>query len=214
MPSVTGGANWQGGSLDPETNIYYIFSNTSPSRRSASCRRIRAHRLRTGCRARRAIRRTGAGRARRPWWRRSGRSAGGRSGAAPSVTLDAAGGGGGAAAVAVPAPRAAAGTRGGRRPAVDEPRLRVAARLRWRWRRRRWTGLTVRACRSSSRRTGALRRSISTRARWRGRSRTATRRQHQEQPGAQGDHDSATRPSGPIGVLATKKLVIAGEGGF
>ena len=31
MPSVTGGANWQGGSLDPETNILYIFSNTSPS---------------------------------------------------------------------------------------------------------------------------------------------------------------------------------------
>ena len=31
MPSVTGGANWQGGSLDPDTNIFYIFSNTSPS---------------------------------------------------------------------------------------------------------------------------------------------------------------------------------------
>ncbi len=31
VPSVTGGANWQGGSLDPETNILYIFSNTSPS---------------------------------------------------------------------------------------------------------------------------------------------------------------------------------------
>ena len=31
VPSVTGGANWQGGSLDPETNIFYIFSNTSPS---------------------------------------------------------------------------------------------------------------------------------------------------------------------------------------
>ncbi len=31
VPSVTGGANWQGGSLDPETNIMYIFSNTSPS---------------------------------------------------------------------------------------------------------------------------------------------------------------------------------------
>ena len=31
MPSVTGGANWEGGSLDPDTNIFYIFSNTSPS---------------------------------------------------------------------------------------------------------------------------------------------------------------------------------------
>jgi quinoprotein glucose dehydrogenase len=31
MPSSTGGANWQGGSLDPETNIFYIFTNTTPS---------------------------------------------------------------------------------------------------------------------------------------------------------------------------------------
>jgi quinoprotein glucose dehydrogenase len=31
MPSATGGANWQGGSLDPVTNIMYIFSNTSPT---------------------------------------------------------------------------------------------------------------------------------------------------------------------------------------
>ena len=29
LPNVTGGANWQGGSLDPETNILYIFSNTN-----------------------------------------------------------------------------------------------------------------------------------------------------------------------------------------
>jgi quinoprotein glucose dehydrogenase len=31
LPNVTGGANWQGGSLDPETNVMYIFSNTNPS---------------------------------------------------------------------------------------------------------------------------------------------------------------------------------------
>ena len=31
LPNVTGGANWQGGSLDPETNILYIFSNTNVS---------------------------------------------------------------------------------------------------------------------------------------------------------------------------------------
>jgi quinoprotein glucose dehydrogenase len=31
LPAVTGGANWQGGSLDPETNFFYIFSNTSIS---------------------------------------------------------------------------------------------------------------------------------------------------------------------------------------
>src|SRR4051794_23242027 len=31
LPSVTGGANWQGGSLDPETNKLYIYSVTAPS---------------------------------------------------------------------------------------------------------------------------------------------------------------------------------------
>ena len=31
LPQATGGANWQGGSLDPETNTLYIFSNTSVS---------------------------------------------------------------------------------------------------------------------------------------------------------------------------------------
>ena len=31
LPAVTGGANWQGGSLDPETKILYIFSNTNIS---------------------------------------------------------------------------------------------------------------------------------------------------------------------------------------
>src|SRR5262249_44796465 len=31
LPSVTGGANWQGGALDPQTNLLYVFSVTSPS---------------------------------------------------------------------------------------------------------------------------------------------------------------------------------------
>jgi quinoprotein glucose dehydrogenase len=31
MPSATGGANWQGGALDPETNKLYVFSVTAPS---------------------------------------------------------------------------------------------------------------------------------------------------------------------------------------
>jgi quinoprotein glucose dehydrogenase len=31
LPNITGGANWQGGALDPETNILYIFSNTNIS---------------------------------------------------------------------------------------------------------------------------------------------------------------------------------------
>jgi quinoprotein glucose dehydrogenase len=31
LPHVTGGANWQGGSFDPETKMFYIFSNTNIS---------------------------------------------------------------------------------------------------------------------------------------------------------------------------------------
>ena len=31
LPNITGGANWQGGSFDPETKMFYIFSNTSIS---------------------------------------------------------------------------------------------------------------------------------------------------------------------------------------
>ena len=36
LPNATGGANWQGGSLDPETNILYIFSNTNVSAAAGS----------------------------------------------------------------------------------------------------------------------------------------------------------------------------------
>jgi quinoprotein glucose dehydrogenase len=31
LPNATGGANWQGGSYDPDTGILYIFSNTAVS---------------------------------------------------------------------------------------------------------------------------------------------------------------------------------------
>ena len=31
LPSTTGGANWQGGSFDPETKMFYIFTNTAIS---------------------------------------------------------------------------------------------------------------------------------------------------------------------------------------
>jgi quinoprotein glucose dehydrogenase len=34
LPTATGGANWQGGSFDPETKLLYIFSNTSIGARS------------------------------------------------------------------------------------------------------------------------------------------------------------------------------------
>ena len=29
LPAATGGANWQGGALDPETKIFYIFTNNA-----------------------------------------------------------------------------------------------------------------------------------------------------------------------------------------
>ena len=45
LPSATGGANWQGGSLDPETSMLYVFSVTD-HRRSVWCRPIRRSRLR------------------------------------------------------------------------------------------------------------------------------------------------------------------------
>ncbi len=31
LPAATGGANWQGGSYDPDTHIMYVFSNTQAS---------------------------------------------------------------------------------------------------------------------------------------------------------------------------------------
>jgi quinoprotein glucose dehydrogenase len=31
LPNITGGANWQGGSFDPETKFFYIFTNTNIS---------------------------------------------------------------------------------------------------------------------------------------------------------------------------------------
>ena len=31
LPSATGGANWPGGALDPETNIFYVYSSTNPT---------------------------------------------------------------------------------------------------------------------------------------------------------------------------------------
>jgi quinoprotein glucose dehydrogenase len=31
LPNATGGANWQGGAIDPETKMFYIFTNTQPT---------------------------------------------------------------------------------------------------------------------------------------------------------------------------------------
>jgi quinoprotein glucose dehydrogenase len=31
LPNATGGANWEGGAFDPETKMFYIFTNTNPT---------------------------------------------------------------------------------------------------------------------------------------------------------------------------------------
>ena len=79
MPEVTGGANWQGGSFDPETKRFYIFTNVAiaslglapPERRrvrhAATCAAPRGIRIRRR-------RRGGAARCRRRWRRRSERA--------------------------------------------------------------------------------------------------------------------------------------------
>ena len=56
LPSATGGANWQGGAFDPETKMFYIFTNTSITPLGL-VKPIRPGRTSTGCRAPRAIRR-------------------------------------------------------------------------------------------------------------------------------------------------------------
>ena len=38
LPNATGGANWQGGALDPDTNMLYVFSNTTPDFNNKSLR--------------------------------------------------------------------------------------------------------------------------------------------------------------------------------
>ena len=38
LPDVTGGANWQGGSYDPETGTFYIFTNTNIAARRPDSR--------------------------------------------------------------------------------------------------------------------------------------------------------------------------------
>ena len=65
LPTVTGGANWQGGAVDPETGMLYVRSGTMVDPLGAACR-IRRGRNRTTSsrdRARRLAARRAAGRA-------------------------------------------------------------------------------------------------------------------------------------------------------
>ena len=45
LPDVTGGANWQGGSFDPETNILYVDVNESTGTAKSVCDALREHRV-------------------------------------------------------------------------------------------------------------------------------------------------------------------------
>ena len=93
LPDVTGGANWQGGSLDPETNIFYIFSNTSvsalglvpgdPSANSDFALRP-GHRARSECAAPAPAGGAGGRGVVRPGQRRRRHSPGGGRGVAPA----------------------------------------------------------------------------------------------------------------------------------
>src|SRR6185436_17971351 len=93
LPTATGGANWQGGSFDPETKIMYVFSNTSIGVRG----NIPSDPARTdftwinGVASDPALGRGGAGRGQAP----AGAAAPAGRGAAPAGGGDGEGGGGG-----------------------------------------------------------------------------------------------------------------------
>ena len=127
LPNATGGANWQGGAFDPETKMFYIFTNTHADAARTGEARIRRDRTSTGCRARRAIRTRRPGRSRR------------RAATAPARQVAAGGGG----APRSPRPARQIPPAGGGGAAA----VKAAATSRFR------------ACRSSSRRTDASRRS-------------------------------------------------------
>jgi quinoprotein glucose dehydrogenase len=185
MPSATGGANWQGGSLDPQTNIMYIFSNTSPTQLGL----VPADPARTDFgyvqgTARDPNAPAPAGR-------------GGRGGAAPSGDAAAAGqgrGGRGAAPAGGAVPAAGGGGGGGEGggggltvqglPIVKPPYARI-------------TALDLNK--------GEMVWQIA---------HGETADNIKNNPALKGLNIPRTGRQGRIGVLTTKTLVIAGEGGF
>ena len=165
LPTLTGGANWQGGALDPETNTFYIFTNNQVRHLRPDPGRSGAHRHalceRTTARSRRQACRGAAGR-------------GGRGGAP--------GGGGGAAAAG--GEMAAPGLTVQGLPLVKPPYGRLSA---------------------IDLNKGEMKWQIA----------------HGETPDNIRNHAALkgvtiprTGRQGRIGVLVTKTLVIAGEGGF
>jgi quinoprotein glucose dehydrogenase len=165
LPNVTGGANWQGGSLDPETNILYIFSNTA----------ISALQLAPPDPARSDM----------LYARGAARNPGGPAtpGAGPAVPA-----GSPAAAAAAPGPAPAAGAAGGLNvqglPLVKPPYGRITA---------------------IDLNKGELAWQIA---------HGDTPDNIKNHPALKGLTIPRTGRQGRIGVLTTKTLVIAGEGGF
>ncbi len=85
-PVVTGGANWQGGALDPETNILYIFSNSgAQSLGLIAAKAPFGHGLRHGhgTQSRRGCHQPGPA----AWWRRRWRRSHGAGPAAGQAAL-------------------------------------------------------------------------------------------------------------------------------
>ena len=103
LPAATGGANWQGGSFDPETKMFYIFSNTSPT----SLGLVPADPARTDFGYAQGTARNPAA----PAPAGGGRAGGGRGGAPPPGAVP---GGAGAVAPAAGAGGAGGGGRAGR----------------------------------------------------------------------------------------------------
>jgi quinoprotein glucose dehydrogenase len=176
MPSATGGANWEGGALDPATNFMYIFSNTSPTPLG----------LVPG--GERSDMRYISGQARNPaLGEGGGRGAGGR-GAGPNG--QAAGGRGGAPAGrgAAPVGRGGEGGGGGLTvqglPLIKPPYARITA---------------------IDLNKGDLVWQIA---------HGETPDNIKKHPALKGLDIPRTGRQGRIGVLVTKTLVIAGEGGF
>ena len=164
LPVVTGGANWQGGSFDPETNIFYIFSNSGDAS-LGSCRRTAAD----------------------PTWTTSGHGA--NPNAAPARRRGGAGGAG------------ARGGGGGR-----------AARRRRRRRRRRSDRSGAAAHQAAVRTITALDLNKGELV-WQI-AHGETPDNIKNNPALKGLTIPRTGRQGRIGVLTTKTLVIAGEGGF
>jgi quinoprotein glucose dehydrogenase len=189
LPAATGGANWQGGALDPATNFMYIFSNTSPTALGL----VSADPARTDFGYTQGIARDpnasapegGSGRGGAPSSAVAQAPAeGGRAAAAPAGASPAAGSGGGRAAAPAGGGEGGGGLTIQGLPIVKPPYARI-------------TALDLNK--------GEIVWQIA---------HGDTADNVKNHPALKGVNIPRTGRQGRIGVLVTKSLVIAGEGGF